>query len=784
MRRTRRSASYARAGLLALPVLLAVASGAAGQEAGASPAVRIFGPPPPVPPAVINRDAAGIATIRAVRVTERVRVDGVLDEAFYGTIPAITGFIQILPNWGTEATEDTEAWVTFDAAHVYISARLWDSAPESEWIANELRRDTNQLRQNDTFGLSLDTFYDRRNGVIFYTNPLGAQADFAVTNEGSANSDWNPIWEVRTGRFEGGWTVEMAIPFKSLRYRPGTEQVWGIQLRRAIRRKNEWVAISPVSRAGAGNGPPIINRISEAATLVGIEAPPPTRNLEVKPYAISGMTGERTPSAAELTNDVYADAGLDLKYSITQNLTADLTYNTDFAQVEVDEQQVNLSRFNLQFPEKRDFFLEGRGIFGFAAGGQGGGMGGGNAPTLFFSRRIGLEGGEPIPILGGARLTGKVGSFDVGALTVQTDPDDVAEVPSTNFSVFRLRRDLLRRSNVGVLFTERSKSLAAYGSNQTLGVDGTFAFFNNVYLIGYYAATRTPGLEERDDSYQARFNWDADQVGFQVEHLLVGENFNPQVGFLRREGFRQNFVSGRLSPRPESIDWIRQVFLEVSHSHLTNQAAGFVESRETLAQFRTELENSDLFAVSASNTYERLVQPFRIAPDVIVPPGDYRFREGQIGYTFGFQRPYSGNLSLQYGEFYGGTRTSVGFSRGRIEVRRELSLEPSLSFNWVDFPEGRTRVGLRTHARRRFSTHIAATRVNYSFTPRMFLSGLLQYSTSNDIFSSNLRLRWEYAPGSEIFVVYTSEHDTDVPDRAYQISNRGLVIKVTRLLRP
>ncbi|MCY3846908.1 MAG: DUF5916 domain-containing protein, partial [Acidobacteria bacterium] len=307
---------------------------------GVSP---IDGPPPPLPPDVIRRDERGRATIRAVELPEGIRLDGQLDERAYFTVPAITGFIQQAPDEGAPATERTEAWILFDAANLYVAARIWDSAPPSEWVANELRRDTRQLRQNDTFAVILDTFYDRRNAVAFYTNPLGALADFQITNEGNPNSDWNPIWDVRTGRFEEGWTVEMEIPFQSLRYRPGPSQVWGVQLRRNVRRKNEWAYVTPLPLS-AGSGPGGIFRVSDAATLVGLDAPSGSRNLEIKPYAIGGVS-TNLAATPPTRNARDGDAGLDVKYGITQNLTADFTYNTDFAQVEVDEQQVNLTRF-------------------------------------------------------------------------------------------------------------------------------------------------------------------------------------------------------------------------------------------------------------------------------------------------------------------------------------------------------------------------------------------------------------------------------------------------------
>ena len=745
----------------------------------------IDGPPPPVPPEVIRRDDQRRATIRAIELTESVRLDGQLDEGVYHTVPAITGFIQQAPDEGAAATEKTEAWIMFDARNIYVAGRVWDSAPASEWVANEMRRDTAQLRQNDTFAVVLDTFYDRRNAVAFYTNPLGAIADFALTNEGNPNSDWNPVWDVRTGRFEGGWTVEMEIPFKSLRYRPGPAQVWGVQLRRNVRRKNEWAYITPLP-ISAGSGPGGIFRVSDAATLVGLDVPSGSKNLEIKPYGIGGVSTD-VNATPPTTNAGDGDVGFDVKYGVTQNLTADFTYNTDFAQVEVDEQQVNLTRFSLFFPEKREFFLEGRGIFDFARGGitggfggalrrggQGGGFfGGGDAPTLFYTRRIGLEGGTIVPIIGGGRVTGKIGAFDVGALNIQTDDEVISGAETTNFTTVRVKRDILRRSSVGAILTNRSVSLVGDGSNQAYGADATFSFYENVSLLAYVAKTQTPGLEGRDTSYQGRFNYGGDQYGFQAEHLVVEDNFIPEVGFLRRDNFRRTYTTGRFSPRPRSIDAIRQFRVEGSFDYIVTADTGQVETRQSQLGFSTEFSNSDRVGISVADNYELLVAPFEPAPGVAFPAGGYGFRDVEATYSLGAQRRFSGTFTARVGEYFSGDIKTIGISRGRLALTQQFSLEPSVSFNWIDTPQGS------------FRTDLVVSRVNYSFTPRMFFSGLIQYNSSTDTISNNLRLRWEYSPGSELFVVYTEDRDTDPlrPDRFSELRNRGFVVKVNRLFR-
>ena len=758
--------------LALLLALLAPCSIAAQQDREDAPALsaRIDGPPPPIAPSVINRDGEGNATVRAIRLTAPIEVDGRLDEAIYREELPISGFMQVLPGDGDPATEKTEAWITFDENNVYVGARMWDSAPESEWVANEMRRDIQQLSNNDNFGVAFDTFYDRRNGVFFYINPVGGHSEFQYTNEGNPNRDWNPIWEVRTGRFEGGWTIEMQVPFKSLRYRAGRGQVWGVQMRRAVRRKNEWNYLTRIPRS-TGRGQSAVMRISRWATLVGIEAPPAARNLEIKPYAISGLKTDRMAVPA-ISNDASADAGVDVKLGVTKSLTADFTVNTDFAQVEADEQQVNLTRFDLSFPEKREFFLESRDLFQFAIGTFSAGLGrDGNAPTMFFSRRIGLQSGEVVPVRAGGRLFGKVGAFDVGAMNIRTGTQEALDLESTDFTVLRLRRDVFARGSIGMLFANRSRSVVAEGSNQTYGVDGNMSV-GDVFLSGYYAATRTPGLTDNDNSYRASFSYNGDLWGALVDHLRVGDNFNPEVGFLRRWDFRQTAASVRFSPRPES-DLIRRLSFGAGIDYLENGTAGFVESRERQGSVEVEFESSDAFDVSVTDRYEFLSEPFRISGGrgIQVPPGRYSFRGVTVGLSLGQQRWYSGGLSVERGGFFTGDRTTAAVRGGRISVSTRLSLEPTLSFNWLDLPEGS------------FRNDLAVTRVNYAFSPRMFFSGLVQYSSSSNSFSTNLRLRWEYRPGSELFIVYTESRDTDVLDRFSELGNRGLTVKVNYLLR-
>lgn len=718
---------------------------------------------------VVGRDADGRLSIQATHYTGEFNLDGNLDESIYQSIQPITDFIQQIPNEGATASEKTEAWVFFDDDNLYIAARNHESVPESEWVANEMRRDTFQLRSNDSFTVMLDTFLDRRNGVAFLVTPIGGFSDFAISNEGTrVNSDWNIVWDSRTGRFDGGWTVEMQIPFRSLRYEPGAEQTWGIQLRRIIRRRNEasYFTELPISAARGNSVIAGLWRISEAGTLNELQVPPRNFNIEIKPYGLGSVTTNRE-AVPPVSSAAEEEFGLDVKFGITNNLTADFTYNTDFAQVEVDEQQVNLTRFSLFFPEKREFFLEGRGNFDFARSRKL------DTPTMFFSRRIGLQQGQVVPIGVGARLTGKIGNFDIGALNINTDADDFANIDSTGFSVLRIKRDILRRSTIGAIFTHRSESLTADGSNQLYGIDGSFDFFDDVSIDTYMAKTDSPGSRGDNKSYMGDIAYNGDRYGLSSGYLVVEDDFNPEIGFLPRSNFKQYAGSARFSPRPASIDWVRRFNLEAETQSYWSADEDKLETRHYEISFNTEFENSDQFRISASDEFEMLTLPFRISDGIILQPGKYNFTSYQLSYDFGKQRAMSGLLSLRVGDFWSGTNTALSFSSGRIELSPQFSLEPSYSVNRVELPEGD------------FRTELGRLRFTYTVTPRMYLSGLLQYNSTDSSFSTNFRFRWEWAPGSELFVVYSDDRDTDPfgNPSGMELRNRGFVIKVNRLFQ-
>jgi hypothetical protein len=742
----------------------------------------ISGPPAPVAPATMTSDANGQKTIRALKLSAPLKLDGVLDEEVYSRELPFDGMIQAAPDYGKPSSEKSDIWVMFDEHHMYVTCKCYDRASRDQLVINELRRDTGGLRNNEHFGVMFDTYYDRRSGFAFYTNPLGARADYSVVDEGGSNTDWNPVWSSKGGYFDGGWIVEMAIPLKSLRYRAGTNQTWGIQLRRSIRHKNEWNYLTPVPRIMAG--PQALNRVSAGGTLVALDLPEAGANLEVKPYATSRLTTDnvRTP---KIKDEAIFDAGGDIKYAVTPNLTADLTFNTDFAQVEVDEQQVNLTRFNLFFPEKRDFFLEGRGIFDFARGGSGvtSGSNTSDLPYLFYTRRIGLNNGRVVPISAGGRLTGKLGKWGLGLMDIQTREQGGAANPATNFSVLRVKRDVFSRSNIGLMATNRSVGATGTGTNSAYGADGTFQLSQALMATAYWAQTNTTGKSGDDQSYQALIDYNADKYGAHAEYMSVGANFDPQVGFTRRLDFGRTFGSVRYSPRPKNLKMVRKFSYSANGEYIEN-GAGLVDARGYTGSFNTEFENSDVFNVTFNHDYDFIRVPFTPSGSPApVGVGGYGYNSMTAAYSFGSQRRVSGTLSVQGGQYYDGTIRSIsfgagggGFSSTRITVSSHLSFEPTLTYTEVRRPAGN------------FVTRLARTRVDYGFTPLMFMSGLFQYNSADRAFSTNLRFRWEYAPGSELFLVYTDERDTTpeglaTPATVRGLKNRAFVIKVNRLFR-
>ena len=585
----------------------------AAAAAQGTPAV-INGPPPPVGNASVTRDAQGRATLRAHRVTEPMRIDGALIEAIYSSVEPIGNFIQYEPNNGAPATEPTEVWVLYDNQNFYVCGKVYDDHPE-RWVLNEMRRDIPNVSANESIGFSIDTFNDKRNGFIFELNAIGGFLDGQITNEGfPPNTNWNTVWTGKAGRFDGGWSFEIAIPFRSIRYQPGTNQVWGFNVRRVVRWKNEESHIQPVPASlGTKRG---LMQVSLSAPLVGLEVPSGAKNVELRPYGISSLTTDRVASPP-LSNDASGNAGLDVKYGVTQNLTADLTLRTDFAQVEVDEQQVNLTRFSLVFPEKREFFLEGQGIFNF----------GGSEPVRHERRRCADAVLQPAD-----RAEPWAGGRDPGRRAADRQGRRVHGRPAQHRD--RRRCEGGRRGHQLQRGAPQARRAAPQRHRRALHAAVQVARRRrqqpdvrrgrHLQLLRQPEYQHLPGADRDTGPAGPRpqlprpTQLRGDRYGFVAERLVIDEHFNPEVGFLRRPDLRKWAGTLRFSPRPRVIHAVRKYLYQFDGSYIEDNA-GVVESKEWDGTFGLDLNNGDNLRVVGTQSFEFLARPFRIDPKATIP---------------------------------------------------------------------------------------------------------------------------------------------------------------------
>lgn len=726
-----------------------------------------------------RRDAATPPKTSAARTMDPPVIDGIPDEDAWQAAAVISDFVQNEPFEGRAATERTEVRILYDDAAVYVAAWMFDADP-SAIVLGETRRDAD-LSDTDALLIVLDTYLDRQNGFVFGTTPAGIEYDGQVIKEGQGgfgggfgsggsrqqrgsgggfNVNWDGSWDVATSRDGRGWYAEFRIPFSTLRYGRGGAQTWGLNISRNIRRRNEQAFWAPIPRQFD------LYRLSQAGTLHGIEAPA-RRTVDVTPYVLGSSEWDYTTGAGGPAVNRVGDIGGDIKIGVTPSLTFDATYNTDFAQVEVDDEQINLTRFSLFFPEKRPFFLENAGTFS---------VGTPRSVELFFSRRIGIADGLAVPILGGGRLTGKVGRVTVGALNIQTrrlqrlDPatrqlEEIA--PRNNFSVARVLRELPNRSRIGAMFISRLNTDDTNDYNLTYVVDGRLGIGDAVSIDGYVALTQTPGLVDGEHafnisgSYTTR-NWEA---GLAFREL--GADFNPEVGFLGRRAYR--FRSARLlrHVRFPSIPWFRELRPHITYREFLD-LDGFSETRLIHIDNHLEFANGAFFQFPSVNfTREGIKEPFGIADGVEVLPGTY----DNIDIGWRFNTNESATLSLagstNIGGFYSGHRKGGDITlNGRFGYAFVMGLR--LSYFDVDLAEGS------------FETTLIALRTAYSFTPRIYLQLLIQYSDQTDNFSVNVRFGWLNTAGTGLFVVYNDIERVESESR-WEAVNRSFIVKFTQL---
>ncbi len=702
------------------------------------------------------------------------RIDGLLDDPAWQQATPLTRFTQSIPNEGEPVTERTEVRVLYDESKLYVAAMMYDRAPE-RIVANVLRRDE-RSRSNDHFVLTLDTYHDHRNGYYFETNALGAKFDAQIVGEGGRSSfggnveqfeaSWDAVWEAAGSITPEGWSVEIAIPFWSLRFDPENTAAWGINFRRGIPRNSEEAYWAPVPRQYNAT------RLSHSGMLVGMEHLASPRNLQVKPFALGdASTVLRDPSLGlgdGHVTDLSGDAGVDIKWGITSNLTFDGTLNTDFAQVEADDVQINLTRFPLFFPEKREFFLENAGLFNFGRTGSSGGGGGvafqlGRTPRVigFHSRRIGVSAdNREVPIIGGGRLTGKIGPWSGGVLSLQTT--SIAGVASANHSVVRLRRDLGSRSSFGMLFTNREAGGGDH--NRTYGVDGRWAITPQTTVDGWWMQTATPGLDDASWAGEVRFEHATPQWLVKGSALEIGEDFNPELGFVNRTGLRAYHGEAMWTPYPQA-EWIRNMNPHATLDHVTDRKGQLLSQRWHF-DWDIFLRRGDITGLAHNRLFERLDTPFEIVRGVVIPAGEYRFNEYNFEIVADPSRAIDGSITYTWGGFFGGTRKNLTLTGG-ARIGPRLAVTAAWNRNDVELPQGD------------FVTDLMLSRISYDFSTRLFLAGLIQYDNQADQVLSNIRLNFIHTPGADLFVVYNESrltHDAELIDRA-------IIVKLTHLLR-
>ena len=706
---------------------------------------------------VADLDGAPRPAAVAARATGPIAVDGVLDDDAWGAAHVIDRFIQQKPNPGMPATERTEVRILYDDQHLYIGAEMYDSDPSSLVIPT-LQRDPN-TRDGDALGFTLDTFLDGQSSFAYFVNPGGAVRDVQTSDDGRvSNAAWESAHELRTRIHDEGWTVEMAIPWSTLRFDGSREeQVWGLNLLRRIRSKNEDATWAPMDRRWQ------LYVMSRAGTLTGLDGVEPGRNLSVKPFVV----GTRPSGSLQAGADPEFDVGGDLKYGLTPGMTLDLTVNTDFSQVEVDQQQVNLTRFSLFFPEKREFFLENAGVFQFGDQGQYAQRNGATNRdfTLFHSRRIGLTpSGAPLPILAGGRVSGTAGPLSVGVLNMQTRSE--GGFPAENFSVARLRGAPLPGVTTGGIFVNRTATSGSSTASRSWGVDLNVEGLGNYFLVQSYLAGTDGTAEDGTplaSGLAGRISAAWRDPFWEIETLYrhFDDDFDPDVGFVRRRGIRHGY--GTIGIRPSVDVGPLQQLNPYVEAHYFANLDGVLETRELRGGLDVDFTDGATASASFTDRFERVPEAFSVR-GATVQPGAYSFTEARASYTASRARAISGQVNVGGGGYFGGDILSVGGSvLGRLGYRALLDL--SVEHNRIDLP-GQARV----------TADIYGAKLDLFFSTRLLTSAFVQYNEATDEVITNARLNWIHAPLSDVYLVLTERR------RGGDVLERLLSLKVTKLI--
>ncbi|MDE0016180.1 MAG: DUF5916 domain-containing protein [Candidatus Poribacteria bacterium] len=695
----------------------------------------------------------------AYRTYESVEIDGELTEADWQNATSIRQFIQFEPDAGAPLTEATEVRILYDDKYIYFGF-VCSEPDRSKIVANKMRRDAEMWDQDNVFVL-LDTYNDRRSGFFFRVNPLGAREDVALMDSGdSRNENWNAVWNSKSKINGDNWTTEIAIPFSQLRFKDEETLTWGLNLGRTIQKNQEEGTWAPVPAAYTFLAR---YRTTNLGTLTGLSGISQRRNIEFLPYLLPGVA--RTEEEGTVG---VLDFGADMKVGVTSNLTADLTVNTDFAQVEADQEQANLTRFSLFFPEKRQFFLEGAGLFDFGIPRTSF-----NAPPpllLFYSRRIGIEEGHAIPILAGGKVTGKVGGFGVGLLNVFTDKYaadatenlDAVDVDRVNYSVLRIKRDLFTGSSLGMIAINKQ---GANRHNRATGIDFIYRPTGEMNFRGLWARTfessrkiqpppeQPPGFIEllvdkpirHTDALYFGGNWQSSVARVNASYTDIGENFNPEVGYVYRTGSR--WFRGELRGTPY-LHWygLRRMWIGPELDIVLN-SDNQLETRTFIWSTWLELETNGWGGIRIYRNFENLTEDFEIREGIVIPGGKYSYNnyslmlnaEGNV---------FNGRVGFNIGDFYNGTRRGFDI-RLDLRLTGRFSLEPRYEFNRITLPDGS------------FDTNVFGGRIGYSFSTDLFTKLYVQWNSDRNLVTTNFLVNYIYSPGSDFYLVFNQTYGTD-----------------------
>ncbi len=693
---------------------------------------------------------AGNRTLQAQWTEQTIVLDGILSEPAWLFAETAADFIQAEPRQGEASTQHTEVRVLFDSENLYFGVTCFDSDPEGI-VANSLRRDFSP-GDEDTFEILLDTFASSRGGFLFVTNPNGAKRDVQVSNEGrESNVSWDAIWEVKTHIDEEGWTAEILIPIKTLRYESAPQGAWKVNFGRQIRRNNEITYWSEIPRRYN------ITRVSLAGELVGVNQDEihPGRNLFLTPYVATNFS-ER---ASETSSDF--DAGLDLKYGLTSSITLDGTYNTDFSHVEVDQQQVNVERFRLSFPEKRDFFLENQGIFEIGSVLRRGGTPNTEDPSIFYSRNIGLsEARRPIPIIGGARLSGRAGAYELGLMSIQTEAAE--DQGPENSSVLRIKRDILARSWLGGFFLSRQGPDRL--NNRVYGIDGLYRPRDDLIFNSLFAQSNTPGVEGDDWTLRLEGQFNPHWLILNVIHANIQPGYRNDLGFVTRQGVRAERLTVHPRIRPWENKAIREIQPILNVRYVTDPDNRLLTRKHSIG-IDFFFQNGGFLRIRRRLYFERLDEDFEIRTGILVPSGDHEFEEQGFEFRTDSSRALSGSLNFYDGEFWDGEKTSFQVA-GQFRPNGHLSAEITFSRDNVTLPGGT------------FQSDLLGFRLRYAFNTRTFLDTFIQYNSEKDIITSNVRFNLIHHSLSDLFIVYTEDN----PTIDQSTTDRVLSVKYTHLL--